>query len=121
MRTAKLAEQFGQSTRSKPLSPALLANDAPFRQYVALEGTKIVGWVRSVAALDSRWCSKMFVLATHRRRGIGTALLAKMLRDDRACRARQSVLLSSHTGAHVYPRVGYEQIGMLLIFVPKKP
>jgi hypothetical protein len=43
-----------------------------------------------------------------------------MLRDDRTRGAKQSVLLSSHTGALLYPRVGYEQIGMLLIFAPKR-
>jgi predicted acetyltransferase len=60
------------------------------------------------------------VVAAQRRRGIGTALLAKMLRDDRAHGARQSVLLASHAGALLYPHVGYEQIGMLLMFVRRK-
>jgi hypothetical protein len=30
------------------------------------------------------------------------------------------VLLATHTGAKLYPVVGYEQIGMLLLFTPKK-
>jgi GNAT superfamily N-acetyltransferase len=55
---------------------------------------------------DSTWCANMLVKPSHRRRGIGSALLVKMLRDDRERGARKSVLLSSHAGALVYPRVG---------------
>jgi predicted acetyltransferase len=62
----------------------------------------------------------MYVEKEHRRRGIGSAMLAKMLRDDRAHKAKYSVLLSSHTGALLYPRVGYQQIGTLLMFAPMR-
>ena len=62
----------------------------------------------------------MYVVQKHRRRGIGSAMLAKMLRDDRAHDAKCSVLLSSHTGALLYPRVGYQQIGTLLLFAPQR-
>jgi len=121
IRTRPLAEQFGKATRTRPIPPEHLGRDAPFRQYVALDDGKIVGWVRSVAAGEAaRWCSDMYVRPSHRRRGIGSALLGKMLRDDRKHGAQRSVLLSSHTGALVYPLVGYEQIGGLLIFAPRK-
>jgi GNAT superfamily N-acetyltransferase len=121
VRTRPLAEQFGKATRTRPIPPEHLGDDAPFRQYVALDDGKIVGWVRSVAAGDdARWVSDMYVRPSHRRRGIGTALLGKMLRHDRRLGAQRSVLLSSHTGALVYPRVGYEQVGGLLIFAPRK-
>jgi hypothetical protein len=43
-----------------------------------------------------------------------------MLRDDRARGARRSVLLASHTGALLYPRVGYEQIGLMLVYAPRR-
>ena len=118
--TSEMAARFGKATRSRPIAPECLTEDAPFRQYVALEDADLVGWVRRVNAGDSTWCSHMYVRPSHRRRGIGSALLAKMLRDDRSRGFKQSVLLSSHTGALVYPRVGYEQIGLLLIFAPKK-
>ena len=121
VRTTELAARFGKATRSRPIPPQDLTAKAPFRQYVALDGERIVGWVRSVRALDSAWVSDMYVLASHRRKGIGFALLTKMLRDDRAAGAKSSVLLSSHTGALLYPKAGYEQIGMLYIFVPRKP
>ena len=48
---------------------------------------------------SSAWCSNMYVVPSHRRRGIGSCMLAKMLRDDRTRGMNNSVLLSSHTGA----------------------
>jgi GNAT superfamily N-acetyltransferase len=118
--TSEMAARFGKATRRRPIPPQDLTSHSAFRQYVALNGERIVGWVRSVKALDSAWVSDMYVLASHRRKGIGYALLTKMLRDDRAAGAKCSVLLSSHTGALLYPKAGYEQIGTLYIFVPKK-
>jgi GNAT superfamily N-acetyltransferase len=119
LKSPELAIKFAKATRSKVMTPAQLADDA-LRQYVAVDGTKIVGWVCSLAAGDSRWCSNMQVLPSHRRRGIGKALLAKMLRDDRTLGARQSVLLATHAGAKLYPHVGYQQVGSLAMFVPKR-
>jgi hypothetical protein len=43
-----------------------------------------------------------------------------MLRDDRARGSKRSVLTASHTGALLYPRVGYERIGTLFMFAPKR-
>ena len=62
----------------------------------------------------------MYAWPSHRRRGIGSALLCHMLKDDRRRGFKQSVLLASHTGALLYPKVGYEQIGLLYIFAPPK-
>ncbi len=118
--TPEMAVRYGKASRTRPIPAEKLVPDAPFRQYVALEREKIVGAVRSVNAGDSTWCSHMYVWPSHRRRGIGSALLCHMLRDDRRRGFRQSVLLSSHTGALVYPRVGYEQIGLLYILAPKR-
>ena len=114
-----MAAKYGKASRTRPIPAEQLADDTPFRQYIALIGDKIVGTVRSVDAADSTWCSNIYVWPEHRRRGIGKALLARMLRDDRAIGAKQSVLLASHTGALLYPKVGYEQIGLLYIFAPK--
>ncbi len=118
--TPEMAIRFGKATRTRPISAEKLAKDAPFRQFVALERGKLIGWVRSVDAGDSTWCSNMYVSPAHRRRGIGSALLCHMLKDDRRRGFKQSVLLSSHAGALVYPRVGYEQIGLLYIFAPRR-
>jgi hypothetical protein len=53
--------------------------------------------------------------AARRRPGIAGA----DVRDDRAGGNSKSVLLASHAGALLYPNVGYEQIGALLIFAPR--
>lgn len=120
LRTRAMAEQFAKATRSRPIPPEHLGPSAPFRQYIAIDDGQLVGWVRSVDAGSSTWCTDMLVQPSHRRRGIGASLLAKMLRDDRTRGASQSVLLSSHAGALLYPRLGYEHIGGLLMFALRK-
>jgi GNAT superfamily N-acetyltransferase len=120
VRTPELAARLGKVTRLRPIPEALLRDDAPFRQYVALDGEQIVGRVRSVDAVGATWCADMHVNPSHRRRGIGQALLCRMLRDDRARGSRCSVLTASHTGALLYPRVGYERIGTLFLYAPKR-
>jgi len=117
--TEEMAQRFGKASRSRPIPVEQLGRNAPFRQYVAVEEDEIVGWVRSIDAGRSNWVANMYVRPKSRRRGIGMALLTKMLRDDKKQGAKQSVLLSSHTGALIYPRAGYEQIGLLYIFAPK--
>ena len=118
--TTQMAQRYGTASRTRPIPAEKLVEDAPFRQFVALDDDKIIGAVRSVDAGDCTWCSNMYVWPSHRRRGIGTALLVHMLKDDRRRGFKQSVLLSSHAGALVYPRVGYEQIGLLYIFAPRR-
>jgi ribosomal protein S18 acetylase RimI-like enzyme len=124
VRSTELAARFAKATRTRPILPEHLAKDAPFRQYVAIDDNardqRIVGWVRSVYVSDSTWCSNLAVIPSHRRRGIATALLAKMLRDDRTQGMTMSVLLSSHAGALLYPQVGYRSLGTLLILAPKR-
>jgi GNAT superfamily N-acetyltransferase len=118
VRTPELAARLGKATRTRPIPDGLLASDAPFRQYVALDGGDIVGRVRSVDAVGATWCADMYVTPSHRRRGIGQALLGRMLRDDRARGSKCSVLTASHIGALLYPRLGYERIGTLFMFAP---
>ena len=120
VRTPELAARLGKATRTRPIASDLLAHDAPFRQYVALDGEEIVGRVRSVDVVGATWCADMYVTPLHRRRGIGQALLHRMLRDDRVSGSKCSVLTASHTGALLYPRLGYERIGTLLMFAPRR-
>ena len=87
---------------------------------MAIIDNKIVGWVRSIVVDDMTWCSNMFVIAKFRRRGIARAMMCRMLRDDGDHGAKLAVLLASHTGAKLYDAVGYEQIGTLLVFMPKR-
>ena len=71
VRTPELAARLGKVTRTRPIPDSLLGNDAPFRQYVALDGGEIVGQVRSVDAVGATWCADMLVNPGYRRRGIG--------------------------------------------------
>ncbi|MCB8932511.1 MAG: GNAT family N-acetyltransferase [Fimbriimonadaceae bacterium] len=110
------AARLGRLLRRKPLRDEFLAEDSAWRQYVAEIDGEIVGWVASIDAGTARWCANLQVVREHRRKGIAKALMGRMLEDDRRLGDRASVLLSSHTGAHLYPTVGYRQLGTLLLY-----
>lgn len=125
--TPELADRLHAATRRRQLLPEHLGPGSPLRQYAALDGDAVVGWVQSITVRretpeggseDLTWCSNMYVLPEHRRRGIARALMSRMLADDRRHGAVAAVLLASTVGAHLYPVVGYDQIGELLIFTP---
>lgn len=121
--TRALADQLAKAARSRQILPKHLAQGdaAPIRQYVALDERKaVIGWVRSIIVGDMTWVSNMHVIEKHRRRGIGSALLAKMLRDDRSAGATASYLLASHAGAKLYPKLGFKLIGELLLYSPSR-
>ncbi|MFM9848926.1 MAG: GNAT family N-acetyltransferase [Hyphomicrobiaceae bacterium] len=67
--TSEVAARLGKVTRTRPIPDSLLGDDAPFRQYVALDGEEIVGRVRSVDAIGATWCADMYVNPSHRRSG----------------------------------------------------
>src|SRR5205823_1132546 len=97
----------------------LSEEDRVCRLYAAFQNDKPIGWVRSIRTHpDCAWVSNMFVNPEHRRKGIGRTLLSAMLDDDAHFGVRWSVLLSSLTGAMLYPHLGYHEQGMLLLFSP---
>lgn len=118
--TQEMADRLTTAARARQILPVHLNSGEQLRQYVALLNDNLVGWVRSIVVDDATWCSNMYVRPEFRRRGIARAMLSRMLHDDRAAGAREAVLLASHTGAKLYPVVGYEQIGTLLIYTPRK-
>ena len=118
--TQEIADRLTKAAGRRHIRAEHLVPDAPLRQYVALDAGKPVGWATSIAVDDSTWVSSMYVAPKYRRRGIGKSILAKMLRDDRANGSIRSCLLASHAGAMLYPTVGYESIGQLLLYTPKK-
>ena len=120
VRTVELAQRLAKAARRRQIRPDDLHEDAPQRQYVALIDEVLVGWVGSIVVGDATWCQNMYVAPEFRRRGIARAMLCRMLRDDRAHGATLAVLLASHTGAKLYPVVGYRQIGTLLLLTPAK-
>jgi GNAT superfamily N-acetyltransferase len=119
--TQELADRLAKAARRTQILPEhLSAKYPPMRQYAAMIDGTIVGWVRSIVVGKMTWCSNMYVVAKYRRRGIGRALMCQMLRDDRANGASEAVLTASHTGAKLYEAIGYEQVGTLLLFTPRK-
>ena len=122
VRTQALADRLAKVTRARQILPEQLIDPrAPVRQYAALdEDGEPIGWVQSIVVGRRTWVANMAVVPAHRRRGIARALMAKMLRDDRAAGAKASALLASRAGAQLYPVVGYRQIGELLLFTPGK-
>lgn len=115
-----LAAKIGKAAGAKPINSAYLKADSPFRQYAALLEGEPVGWVASIRTTQASWCWNMYVLEPHRRKGIGGALLEKMLRDLKKLKFEASVLLSSHAGALLYPKLGYEQVATLYMYAPKR-
>ena len=121
--TIDLAERLATAARSRQVLPQHLTDDSPLHQYAALDGERPIGWVRSIRVVDdaagaAAWVSNMYVEPPYRRRGVGRSMLARMLRGDRARGVTWSVLTASHAGALLYPVVGYDLIGELLLFTP---
>jgi len=103
------------STQVRPHD--LIDQPAIIRQFVALDGDAMIGWVRSVhVSPRETWVSNLFVNPNYRRRGIGQALMTTMLADDRTLGYSHSILLASLTGAMLYPTLGYKRIGTLRLF-----
>ncbi|MGA2231590.1 MAG: GNAT family N-acetyltransferase [Tepidisphaeraceae bacterium] len=126
--TQNLADRLIKAAGRRHIQSSDLVPDAPQRQYVALDGATPIGWAASITVKPSpadgtwtaTWVQSMYVRPAFRRRGIGKSILAKMLRDDRAHGSAASYLLASHAGAMLYPNVGYEAIGELLVYTPRK-
>lgn len=112
-------EALNRATGRRAMRPELLRDDAPLRQYMAFEDGEPVGWVRSVqTSPTAAWVAGMYVRPEFRRRGLATALLSTMLADDRRFGVEHSVLLASNAGSKLYPTLGYDQIGLLQLFMP---
>lgn len=115
-----LADQVNKAVRRRQILPEHFTPDAPLRMYAALMDGDPAGWVSSVEVAGATWCANLYVKPEFRRRGIGRALMCRMLRDDRSHGSQLAVLAASHTGALLYPLVGYEQIGTLFMYTPRR-
>lgn len=122
VREAAEVVKINQTARSKQLKPSeLRLPDPMIRLFAAWVDGEPVGWVRSVRSLETAtWVSNLWVNPDFRRQGIGGALMTTMLYDDRELGFEVSVLLASHAGAMLYPQLGYERIGTLLLYRPGK-
>ena len=122
-RSADDVARVAKAARRRPASMGAAAadeDDAYIRLYEARVGGKTAGWVQSVKAGRDAWGANLMVLAPQRRRGLGRALMAALLADDKRLGRRRSVLLASHTGALLYPLLGYRRIGTLMLLAPMK-
>lgn len=121
VQTQEQADTLAKAARRKLLLPEHLTSDQPpIRLYIAQDEAvpQVIGWVGSAATSEGAWVTSLFVERAYRRQGVGRALMAQMLTDDKAHGASASVLLASHTGALLYPTLGYRQLGTLYLYTP---
>lgn len=89
-------------------------------RFVVADETTDFGWVSTVPIGPDAWVSDLFVRPDHRGKGYGAALMNRLLAHDRDAGVRASILLASKAGARLYPHLGYELRGTLLIGCPRK-
>jgi len=118
--TAEMAERLNKAAGRRHIRVEDLARGTKIRSYAALDDGRVVGWASSISVSDYSWVQSMYVAPAYRRRGIGKAILAQLLRDAKAHGAKASYLTASRAGAMLYPHVGFETIGQLLLYTPRK-
>jgi GNAT superfamily N-acetyltransferase len=108
-------------TRRHLIYPVHLAEpDTTVRAYYVERNAEIVAWGRTVLRHpDASYVAGLYTQATYRRQGIASSIMQRMLIDDANQGVAYSVLLASHTGAHLYTHLGYQQLGMLHMFAPR--
>ena len=115
------ADAIGKAWRRKQILSRDIGNEnAVHRVYTIHDGEKFIGSCGSIRVGDASWISSLYVDAAYRRKGLGTALMTRVMSDDREQGINKSVLLASHTGALLYPKLGFAQIGTLYIYNPPR-
>jgi GNAT superfamily N-acetyltransferase len=118
--TTELADAVNQAAHSRQILPEHLTDQAPIHLYAATIDGAVVGWVSSILCQGGSWVSNLFVREEYRRQKIASALLVQLMRDERKRGAKASVLTSSKAGARLYTTLGYQSMGSLLLFTPKR-
>jgi GNAT superfamily N-acetyltransferase len=118
VQTEELAERVAKAQRRRLTGTEYLReSNSPLRLYCALDVERPIAWAQSIAAGKGvRYVANLYTARPYRRRGIATALMSRLLRDDAKLGAAKSVLLSSHTGRCLYEQLGYRELGRLLMF-----
>jgi GNAT superfamily N-acetyltransferase len=116
------ADAIGKAARGRQVLPQHLDQmDAPIRLYGAFENETPIGWVSSITTdSPANWVANLFVRPEYRRQGIGKSLMSLLLEEDARYGVRFSALIASQTGALLYPQLGYEPHGLLLVFFSPK-
>ncbi len=126
--TQERADAVATAARAKQILPEHLTDDNSLcRLYAAYEADDSkrerlpVGWLRSVRTIEKcSYVAGLNVVEVHRRKGLGKALMSAMLADDARLGLNWSVLTASSAGALLYPHLGYEQRGKLVLFASPK-
>lgn len=111
-------EVFGRAKRR--LRPQDLTDARPtMRMYYAQSDGRAVAVARSLMPRrGATWLFDVHTAESHRRRGIATELINKVLEDDAALGSKHSVLLASTAGAMLYPLLGYQLRAILQLYAP---
>lgn len=122
IRSAEEVIRVAKAMRRQPETMGIEdRDDAPMRFYEAVVDGENAGFVRSVRTVTGDgWVSGLFVRPEYRRQGLGAALMNALLADDARLGFQTSILLASHAGARLYPTLGYERIGTLMLLMPIK-
>lgn len=99
-------------------APALLRHDAPIWLYVGCLGDLPVATAELTVGGGAAGLYNIITHAAYRRRGIGTAMTLRPLRDARAQGAAVAILQASDDGARVYARVGFAPFGDIREYKP---
>jgi hypothetical protein len=103
------------------LSPHKLKIRDGTRDYRIWNDSGDYGWVRSLDVGSASWVQGLHVREPLRRMGYGSALMSRLLRDDKALGRTASVLLANSAGSKLYPLLGYQEIAILQVFqVPNR-
>lgn len=99
----------------------LTARRSRVRLYAAWEGPRPVAWVRRVSAGPAdAYVANLQTLPQFRRQGLATALMSRVLADDRRAGVRRSVLVATRAGRELYLRLGYRDVGTFQVFWPRR-
>lgn len=118
--TTDQADAVNQIAPFPQILPKHLTDVAPIHLYAALIEGAVVGWVSSIQCQNGSWVSNLFVLPEYRRQKIASALLAQLMRDERKRGTPASVLTTSKAVVKLYTILGYQSVGTLLLFTPKR-
>lgn len=88
-------------------------------QFYGLADPLIFGMVESMRMGNDAYVADLYVHKERRRQGYGLALMSALLKGDKAAGVRESVLVASADGRHLYPKLGYKEIGIMHVLTPK--
>lgn len=112
------SEQLKSVARTRQLTDAeAIDPDAAHATHAAYERGKPIGWSSTYLVNPTLACTlDVKVLASHRRRGVGRALMGAILRHDAARGVHRNHLIASGVGGKLYTSVGFTRIGTLTMF-----